>query len=104
MASSCIILQPWLCRACMLEIATGALVKAALTVRAGACQLVLTAQLCCLPVLLRQPLHQSLLVEGQEDGAGEAAAEALDGDDEPVGLEAMLAQASGDTGHGASVS
>jgi hypothetical protein len=46
-----------------------------------------------------QPLHQSLLVEGQEDDAGEAAAEALDGDEEPVGLEALLAQASGDTGH-----
>lgn len=43
---------------------------------------------------LLQPLHQSLLVEGQDDEAGEAAAEALDGQEEPVGLETMLAQAS----------
>lgn len=47
---------------------------------------------CCFFVL--QPLHQALLVEGQEYQAGDAAAEALDGQEEPVGLETMLAQAS----------
>jgi hypothetical protein len=45
-------------------------------------------------LLAFQPLHQSLLVEGHEgDGAEDAAADAT-GDDELVGLEPLLAQAS----------
>ena len=51
---------------------------------------------CCAAAALPcvQPLHQSLLVEGQEDEAEEAAAESLGADDELVGLEPLLAQAS----------
>lgn len=37
-------------------------------------------------------------MEGQDDDAGDAAAEGLDGDEEPVGLETLLAQASREEG------
>lgn len=51
--------------------------------------------LCSLPLAVLQPLHQSLLVEGhEEDEAEEAADDILGGDDEQVGLEPLLAQAS----------
>jgi len=44
-----------------------------------------------LPAL--QPLHQPLLVEGQEDEADDAAdGPGADGDEEPVELEALLSQ------------
>lgn len=40
-----------------------------------------------------QPLHQSLLVEGQEDEADDAAnGSGADGEEEPVELEALLSQ------------
>lgn len=47
--------------------------------------------------VLSQPLHQALLVEGQDDDGGddaEGAAGADGGDEEVVGLETVVAQAS----------
>jgi hypothetical protein len=44
-----------------------------------------------------QPLHQAILIEGQGDDEVDQDNEGLDADEEPVGLEPLLAQASTST-------
>jgi hypothetical protein len=51
---------------------------------------------CPAPAAL-QPMHQSILIEGQGDDEVDQGDEGLDADEEPVGLETLLAQASFDT-------
>lgn len=48
---------------------------------------------CPAPAAL-QPLHQSILIEGQGDDEVDQGDDGLDADEEPVGLEPLLAQAS----------